>query len=106
MSSINDTRLDRANLDPLAAQARLDALQGREQELQARDLQGAERVAPAYAPPATDPGEDVLNASAWNGVPHGQRQLPGDLALERSLGAMDLSQAADRGADAVLDAIG
>ncbi len=39
------------------------------------------------------------------GVAAGHRQLPGDAAFESRLAAVDLSQAADLGADAILDAL-
>lgn len=55
--------------------------------------------------PVADPGEDVLNLPAWNGVPVGARQLAGDLAFEHRLAGLDLSLAADQGADAILDAL-
>lgn len=55
--------------------------------------------------PHADPGEDVLNVAAWDGIAAGSRQLPGDLAFEAQLAAVDLSQAADQGTDAILDAL-
>lgn len=109
MSSIGpDSRIDRTGLDSQA----LDSLRGREATPlgqsrleQARQASPVAEAVPAYAPPAVDAGEDVLNADAWSGVPAGERLLAGDRALERELGSMDLSAAADRGADAVLDSL-
>jgi hypothetical protein len=102
MSSIGpDSRIDRTGLD---SQAALEALRGRETTPGQQASQVAEAV-PAYAPPAVDAGETVLNAEAWSDVPAGERLLSGDRGLERELGSMDLSAAADRGADAVLDSL-
>lgn len=105
MSSIGpDSRIDRTGLD---SQAALEALRGRE-TTPGQPIQQASQVAEAvqaYAPPAVDAGETVLNADAWRDVPTGERLLSGDSGLERELGSMDLSAAADRGADAVLDSL-
>lgn len=100
MSTIGpDSRIDRTGLDSQT----LEALRVREPAAQAPGAL-AEAV-PAYAPPAVDPGEETLNADAWHGVPAGERQLPGDTRLEHELGRLDLSAAADRGAEAVLDSL-
>ncbi|MGO1002553.1 hypothetical protein [Lysobacter sp. CA196] len=105
MSTIgNDPRIDRSSLD---GQAALENLRGREPTPQ-EQIQHAPQVAetvPAYAPPAVDQGEDVLNADAWSEVPAGERLLAGDPGFEHQLGQMDLSSAADHGADAVLDSL-
>ncbi|QCW28397.1 hypothetical protein FE772_24840 [Lysobacter enzymogenes] len=103
MSSIGpDSRIDRAGLDSQT----LEALRVREPATQGASLPAAVAEAvPAYAPPARDPGEETLNADAWRGVAAGERQLPCDSGLERELGQLDLSAAADRGADAVLDSL-
>lgn len=105
MSSIGpDSRIDRTGLD---SQAALEALRGRETTPD-QSIQHASPVAEAavaHAAPAVDAGETVLNADAWSDVPKGERLLSGDSGLERELGSMDLSAAADRGADAVLDSL-
>lgn len=106
MSSIApDPSLNRTGLDSLAGSVSLDDLR-RQQGLEAPQTEAAE---PAYAPTgaaadATDPGETVLNAAAWDGVPQGSRLLAGDMAFENGLGAMDLGSAADQGVDAVIAA--
>ncbi|MBX9401229.1 hypothetical protein K4L06_07870 [Lysobacter sp. BMK333-48F3] len=106
MSTIGpDSRIDRTSLD---GQAALESLRGREpapQEQIQQSPQVAEAALPAYAPPAADAGETVLNADAWSAVPEGERRLAGDPGFEHELGSLDLSSAADRGADAVLDAL-
>ena len=105
MSSIgSDPRLNAAGLDRIGGQS-LDDLRrqqgagqdGIRQDDVAADFQDQPQGASA------DAGEDVLNAAAWEGV-EGERLLAGDLALEGQLGAMELGQAADHAADAVLDA--
>lgn len=100
MSTIGpDSRIDRTGLDSQT----LEALRVGAPAPQAPAATA--EAAHAYAPPAVDPGEQTLNADAWRGVPAGERQLPGDARLERELGGMDLSAAADRGAEAVLDSL-
>jgi len=113
MSSIgsSDPRLTRTGLESLNGQVSLDELQRRDQGPDARDggleqLRGTVPASPRDLLPATDAGEDVLNASAWEGIPAGDRMLAGDRDFESRLGAMDLSSAADSAADAILDAIG
>ncbi|KLJ00569.1 hypothetical protein [Luteimonas sp. FCS-9] len=64
---------------------------------------GADAVARG---PQADPGEDMLNAAAWDGVPSGLRQFAGDRAFEGRLAGLDLAAAADHGTDAILDALG
>lgn len=105
MSTIGpDSRIDRTSLD---SQAALESLRSREPAAQ-DPVQHSNAVAeavPAYAPPAVDAGEDLLNTDAWRDIPAGARLLAGDSALEHELGAMDLSAAADRGTDAVMDSL-
>lgn len=103
MSSIpSDASFNAASLDRLGGHVALDDL---------RDPQGVE-FAPAdggYAGglrgPQADPGEDVLNVAAWDGVAAGDRRLAGDPVFEARLSAADLSQAVDLGTDAILDAL-
>ncbi len=111
MSSIGspDPRLNRAGLESLGGQVSLDELHRREQGPGAQGLEqlrdsGASSPAGAGRT-AADLGEDVLNASAWDGVAQGQRMLAGDRGLESQLGAMSLSSAADSAADAILATI-
>ncbi len=112
MSSIgssHDPRLNQAGLDRLGGQVSLDELRHREQGTGAQQagLEQLRGTAPApEARTSTDAGEDVLNAAAWTDVPAGQRLLAGDLGFEARLGGMDLSAAADDGADAILAAVG
>lgn len=104
MSSIgSDPRLNAAGLDRIGGQS-LDDLrrqQGPGQEGIRDDVATDFQDQPQGA--SADAGEDVLNAAAWDGV-EGERLLAGDLALEGQLGSMELGQAADHAADAVLDA--
>lgn len=107
MSSIApDPTLNRAGLDSLGGQVSLDDLR-RQQGFDAPQT-GNEVAEVAYAPladnPATDAGEAVLNASAWDGVPEGSRTLAGDTAFENALSTMSLGDAADLGANAVIAA--
>ncbi len=104
MSSIlSDAGVHATSLDRLGSQIALDDLRG----------PGADGLGPAgdatfegaARGPQVDPGEDVLTVAAWDGVPAGDRMLAGDTAFERTLAGLELSQAADRGADAVLDAL-
>jgi len=110
MSTIGSSNphLNPAGLTRLDGQVSLEELRGRDQgatrEAGLEQLRGT-TPAPA-ARPATDAGEDVLNAAAWDGVPAGQRMLAGDPGLQARLGALDLSAAADGAADAILSAIG
>jgi hypothetical protein len=104
MSSIpSDASFSAASLDRLGGHVALDDLQPQGPGLAPADG-GYADTATARGPLA-DPGEDILNVAAWDGVPAGNRQLPGDLAFEARLSAIDLSQAADQGTDAVLDAL-
>jgi len=108
MSTIgsSDPHLTRAGLARLDGQVSLDELHGRDQG-QAAGLEQLRDTGPApQARPATDAGEDVLNAAAWEGIPAGERLLAGDQDFEAQLGAMELSGAADSAADAILSAIG
>lgn len=107
MSSINhDPRLDRAGLQPLDAQVTLDDLRRGEQGLRTPDAQGPEHAPtrPSAGEATLDPGETILNAAAWDGVPAGDRMLEGNLGFEAQLGALDLSLAADLAADVIADA--
>lgn len=92
-----------AGLDRLGSQIPLDDLhrQGPDGQAPLGDaaLDGAPRG------PLADPGEDVLNVAAWSSVPAGTRMLAGDTAFEHRLAALDLSTAADQGADAILHAL-
>lgn len=76
----------------------------RQQGGDAHEVQGTAPAAEAEVAraPLTDAGESMLNAPAWES---GERMLAGDLALESSLGAMPLAQAAEHAVDAVLDAL-
>lgn len=105
-SGISDTSFVRAGLEPTSGQGSIDALRGRDQGL--ADLVFDPQVGGGQDQASlsqTDAGEDVLNASAWDDVANGDRLLSGDPGLEASLGQMDLSQAADSAADAVLGAL-
>lgn len=106
MSTIgSDPRLNIASLERLDRQVALDDLQ-RQQGGAAGALGAADGLAPAadgFAPAVErDAGEAVLNAAAWDG--DGERLLSGDLVLEAHLAGMDLGEAADHAADAVIDA--
>ncbi|TDK28963.1 hypothetical protein [Luteimonas terrae] len=102
MSSIpSDASFNAASLDRLGGQVAFDDLRHEAPGLAPAD--GG--LADVASGPLADPGEDVLNVAAWDGVPAGNRQLPGDFAFEARLSAVDLSQAADQGADAILDAL-
>src|SRR3546814_7890844 len=97
MSTIgsSDPHLNRAGLDRLDGQVSLEELRGRDQGTGTRESTGLELrgTAPAAdARPSADSGEDVLNASAWDGVPAGMRMLAGDHGFEARLGAMELSR--------------
>ena len=102
MSSIgSDPHLNVTGLGGLGGQAALDDLHGRQagpQQVEALHGTGRES-APA---PELDAGELVLRADAWEGTSPGTRLLPGDLAFEHALGALDLSAAADGAVDAIL----
>ena len=69
-------------------------------------LRGDAGVADAAAAPAAlvDPGESVLNLSAWAGVdaPH---TLPRDAAFGARLAMMDRAEAASAGVDGILAAL-
>lgn len=101
MSSIApDPSLTRTSLGSVS----LDDLR-RQQGLEVPQTEAAEPAAPsADAATATDAGEDVLNAAAWDGVPQGARLLSGDMAFENNLSVQDLGTAADQGVDAVIAA--
>ncbi|MEZ0472448.1 hypothetical protein [Luteimonas salinilitoris] len=104
MSSIgSDPHLNVTGLGRLGGQGALDDLQRQQAPQQAPDVaREALRADPAAA---TDPGEQVLAASAWDDIDPGARLLAGDLGFENGLGALDLSQAADHATDAILDAL-
>lgn len=104
MSSISsDAGFNAASLDRLGGQVALDDLRQPGTEGQTPVVDAA--ADSAARGPAADPGEDVLNIAAWDGVAAGMRQFGGDVAFEHRLAALDLSQAADLGADAILDAL-
>jgi len=103
MSSIpSDASFNTASLDRLGGQVAFDDL--RQDGVALAPADGG--LADSARGPVSDPGEDILNAAAWDGVPAGDRYLSGDVAFEARLAAVDLSQAADQGADAILDALG
>lgn len=100
MSSIgSNPPLNPAGLDRLGGQVVTDGL------LQPRDVAstGSPEHSQVPASPQVDAGERMLAAAAWDG--QASRMLSGDLALEAELGGLDLAQAADRAADAVLGAL-
>ncbi len=104
MSSISsDAGFNAASLDRLGGQVALDDL--RHAGTEGRGPVGDAGPDSAPKGPAADPGEDVLNIAAWDGVPAGLRQFAGDVGFEQRLSALDLSQAADLGADAILEAL-
>lgn len=106
MSTIgHDNRLNvSSGFDRLERQGALDDLHRQPADGQA----GLEGLAPSFdesaAAAAGDVGEGVLNAAAWDGVAEGGRMLAGDYGFEAQLAAMDLGEAADHAADAVIDA--
>lgn len=108
MSTINhDVRLDRASLDSLGGQVALDDLRRGDQGLRSPETQAPDQVpagSSSFADVSLDPGEAVLNAAAWDGVPAGDRMLAGNQGFESQLGALDLSMAADLAADVIADA--
>jgi hypothetical protein len=109
MSTIGpDTRLNLTGLDRLGGQA-LDDPRRQSGTASGEGVHGPHGLPVAAADaghaPATDAGEDVLVAAAWAGIGEGGRLLAGDSAFEAELGAMPLSDAADRAADAILGAL-
>ena len=103
MSSIGpDTRLNLSGLDRIGGQP-LDDLR-RQQDAGFEAAVGIDTADGARGA-QTDSGEDILNASAWDATGPAERMLAGDLGFEAQLGSMDLAQAADHAADAVLDAL-
>lgn len=101
-----DASLPRAGLESLDGRVSLDSLQRRDQgqgAAEALDLREPQ-TAEAGRGQDADSGESVLNASAWDNTPSGQRLLPGDSGFEGQLAGMTLSLAADSAADAVLAA--
>lgn len=108
MSTIgSDPRL--SSLDPSLGRVSLDDLRQRPDLAQEQDgLAGlpADGTQAEFASlDTTDAGEAVLLADAWNGMSSGQRLLAGDYGFEHQLGALDLSAAADSGAEAVMAAL-
>lgn len=104
-SGLTDTTLARAGLEPLGGQGSVDSLRARDQGFAGLEFDASlDGDRTGGAQPLTDSGEDVLNASAWDDT-SGVRMLDGDTALESSLGAMPLSEAADSAADAVFSAL-
>lgn len=103
MSSIgSDPHLHVTGLDRLGGRGALDDLQRQPASQAPEATREALRTEPTVA---TDAGEQILAASAWDGVEAGARLLAGDLGFENGLGALELSQAADRATDAILDAL-
>lgn len=103
MSSIPaDASFNAASLDRLGGHVALDDLRN-PQDVEFAPADGGYADTPRG--PQADPGEDVLNVAAWDGVAAGDRQLSGDVAFEARLSASDLSHAADLGTDAILDAL-
>ncbi|ATD66325.1 hypothetical protein CNR27_01745 [Luteimonas chenhongjianii] len=102
MSSIpSDASFNAASFDRLGGHVGLDDLRAP----QGGGLPAAEGHADPLRGPQADPGEDILNLAAWDGVAAGDRLLSGDVAFEARLSAIDLAQAVDQGTDAILDAL-
>lgn len=107
MSSIsNNPGLDPAALRLGLGQVAFDdpRQRGPEQPADVADGTAVEAVAQPRGPTA-DPGEAVLQLQAWDGIPGGQRMLPGEPAMEQQLAAQPLSAAADQGVEAVFAAL-
>lgn len=103
MSTIgSEPRIDRAGLEPLLDRVLGEDLRQRSPETHGEQAQGASRTGGLGD---ANPGEAVLMAPAWDGVPQGQRMLAGDHALQSGLGGLDLSAAAERGAEGVAAAL-
>lgn len=105
MSSIGP---DSRPIATLASQVGLDGLRRIEQpgHVAVADIPDVAHASDALvAQVQVDAGETVLNADAWQSHPAGERVFAGDPALRERLGALDLSQAADGAADAILDAL-
>lgn len=103
MSSIgSDPHLNVSGLGGLGGQVALDDLQGRQQpgpqQVEALRETGREGT----PTPEVDSGELVLRADAWEGTSSGARLLPGELAFENALGALELSAAADEAVDTIV----
>ncbi len=101
MSSIGSTPpgLNTTGLDPGAGQVSLD--DARQQGLLRADGAVAE---PTDAPaPLLDPGEALLNRSAWDNA--GTRMLPRDEAFSARLAGLDHAEAANAAAEGILAAL-
>ena len=101
MSSIGSTPpgLNTAGFDPVGGQVALD--EARQQGL----LRAEGELAVADAAPSTpvDPGEAVLNLSAWGDA--GARALPRFEAFAGQLAQLDRAEAANAGVDGILSAL-
>ena len=100
MSSIgsNPPPIPPSGLAPVGGQVALDDLRQRDL-LQTAD---AGLVLPEAAPAAlVDPGETVLNLSAWDSA-EGSRTLPRSGALEDRLAGLDRADAAGESVDEIL----
>ena len=101
MSSIGSTPpgLNTTGFDPAAGQVSLD--EARQQGLLRADGAVAE---PGDAPAALlDPGEALLNLSAWDDA--GPRMLPRDEAFSARLAGLDHAEAANAAAEGILAAL-
>ncbi|MFC4727759.1 hypothetical protein [Coralloluteibacterium thermophilus] len=103
--SITDPRFDSSSLAPYSGQLGLDDLQRRHDALGQVGVEALREAEVAPAAPATDPGEDVLAAPAWDGAP-GTRLFHADAALGAELAGLPLAAAAERAADAIFAALG
>lgn len=102
MSTIGSTPpgLNATGFDPAAGQVSLD--EARQQGL----LRADEGLALPEAAPAAlvDPGETMLNLSAWDGA-DAPRLLPRDDAFPAQLAQLDHAEAAGAGVDGILAAL-
>lgn len=107
-SSSTDLRIASSGLESLHSGGPIEQLRGGDASPGVGDVRSdglLDDAAARLREPSRDTGEDVLNASAWGDVAEGDRLLSGDAGFEGVLGGMELSQAADAAADAVLDAL-
>lgn len=108
MNSIgNSPQLDRAGLQSLADRLALDdpARHGAQLPTATPAVDEAAGLRSQTAPALIDAGEQALGVAAWEGVVSGQRVLSSDMALQGSLGRLDLASAVDAGVDAVVAAL-
>ena len=101
MSTIGSTPpgLNTAGFDPAGGHVSFD--EARQQGLMRTD---AEFAIPEAAPQAlVDPGEAVLNLSAWEGA--GSRSLPQSGGFSAQLAQLDRGDAANAGVDGILAAL-